>query len=181
MTPSDIIQVFGIIVALVVGIASIAISVFSLRQNSKMIEESTRPVISIYGAMTTLGSVQQFYFVIKNFGQTPTTITKFISDYNFSINQAYSINNGHDWLSNLNGAHLAPGQSKICALNYENVSQPVTFTLEYKTIVKTYNEQITVNLKAGTTMPIEKSNAKSEKDELRNISYTLQEMIQRNL
>lgn len=181
MTPSDVIQVFGIIVALAVGVVSIAISIFSLRQNSKMIEESTRPVISIYGVMTNFGSQQQFYFVIKNFGQTPATITKFISDFDFSINQAYASANDHDWLSNLNGAHLAPGQSKICALNYDNIQQPVTFTLDYKTTTKTYSDKITVNLKAGAAMLVGKNNAITEKDELRNISYTLQEMIQKNL
>lgn len=180
MDPNTV-QLYGMIITSFVGVASIIISALTLRQNSKMIEESTRPVISIYGAMTNFGSMQQFYFVIKNFGQTPATITKFISDYDFSINQAYAGANDHDWLSNLNGAHLAPGQSKICALDYDNIRQPVTFTLEYKTTTKTYNEQITVNLKAGAAMLVGKNNAKTEKDELRNISFTLQEMIQKNL
>ncbi|WP_143322970.1 hypothetical protein [Clostridium sp. HBUAS56010] len=178
---SNTVQFYGMIITSLVGIASIIISVLTLMQNSKMIEESTRPVISIYGTTTNFGAEQRFYFVIKNFGQTPTTITKFFSDYDFSFNQAYTSANDHDWLSNLNGAHLAPGQSKICALNYKNINKPVTFTLEHKTTSKTYNEQIKVDLKAGAAMLVWKSDAISEKDELRNISYTLQEFIQKNL
>jgi hypothetical protein len=180
MSQSDVIQLGGIFVALAVGVVSIIISVISLRQNSKMLEESTRPIISIYGSMTNFGS-QQFYFVIKNFGQTPTTITKFTSSYDFSINHAYAGNTNRDWLSTLRGAILAPGQSKICALDYNTINQPVTFTVEYKSSTKTYNDEITVDLKAGAAMLVAKSDAKSEKEELRNISYTLQELIQKNL
>ena len=48
LTPSDKVQVVGIIVSAVISVIAIFISVLTLRQNSKMIEESSRPVISIY-------------------------------------------------------------------------------------------------------------------------------------
>lgn len=179
MTPSDVIQLIGIIAALAVGIISIVISVFSLRQNSKMLEESTRPVISIYGAMTNIG-ISQHYLVIKNFGQTPATITKFDYDFDFLNQHAYAGKSDTDWLKSLVTANLSPGQSMICALNYENINKPVTFTIEYITQTKTYNEQLKVNLRAGVAMLTSKNDG-IHGDPVNTISYTLQEILQKEL
>ena len=49
LSTSDWIQLLGIIASLVTSIIAIFISIFTLRQNSKMIEASSRPVLSIYG------------------------------------------------------------------------------------------------------------------------------------
>lgn len=180
MTISDKIQLYSMIAALAVGIVSILISVISLHQNSKMIEESTRPVISIYGAMTNLGTPQH-YIVIKNFGQTAATITKFDYDFKFNVEKAYAgRSNDHDWLKDLITANLAPGQSQICALNYDRINRPITFTYEYKTSSKTYKETVTINLKAGIAMLKERSDGIND-DSLKAISYTLQGMYQKNL
>lgn len=46
-TISDWIQFIGVMVSFAVGIASIIIAVITLRQNSKMIAESTRPYIVV--------------------------------------------------------------------------------------------------------------------------------------
>lgn len=179
MQPSDIIQVIGIVSAMLIGIISIIISVITLRQNSKMIEESSRPVISIYCTSTNFG-IQQRYLVIKNFGQTQATISKFDYDYNFVVNQAYAVKNSDtDWLKNLVTTSLSPGQSKICAINSKNINMPVTFTYEYKTSTKTYKDKITINLNAGD-MLTSKSNGVNG-DTLGVISYTLQEMLQKDL
>ena len=48
MLASDIIEIIGIIASTTVSIVAIVISLITLKQNNKMIEESTRPVISIY-------------------------------------------------------------------------------------------------------------------------------------
>lgn len=180
MEPSDIIQLSGIIVALITGIISIIISIKTLRQNSKMIEDSTRPVISIYSEYINPG-IPQFYIVVKNFGQTQAIITKFDYNFDFVNNQAYPIsNNKKDYLKDLVTASLAPGQSKICCLDYAKINTPVTFSIEYKSPTKTYNEDFTINLKAGVAMVTSKSDTK-DNDVLKTISYTLQEMLQKKL
>lgn len=48
LTTSDVIDLIGIFASLFIGVIAIIISILSLRQNSKMIEESTRPNIQIY-------------------------------------------------------------------------------------------------------------------------------------
>lgn len=45
MTTTDIIEIIGIIASTTVSIVAIVISVMTLKQNSKMIEESTRPYV----------------------------------------------------------------------------------------------------------------------------------------
>ena len=72
-TISDWIQFIGVMVSFAVGIASIIIAVITLRQNSKMIAESTRPyiVVQFERAYT---STLRCYFVVKNYGQTLSLI-----------------------------------------------------------------------------------------------------------
>ena len=80
LTISDIIEICGIAVSLITGIVAIIISVKTLKQNSKMIEESTRPYITIYFQTTTVRTPRA-YFVIKNFGNTGATISSITCDY----------------------------------------------------------------------------------------------------
>ncbi len=178
MLLSDLIQLCGILVALVIGIISIIISVLTMRQNSKMIEESTRPVISIYGESINTGS-PLFYIVVKNFGLTSATITRFDYDFDFKTSYYSSGEAERDFLKDLVGSTIAPQQSRICNLQYKKIDRPIHFDIEYKTTSKSYKESLTVNLKAGAAMVIAKNASKDA--ELRNISYTLQEMLQKRL
>lgn len=177
LSTSDIIQLFGIIASFITGIVAIVISVITLRQNSKMIEESSRPFLSIYGESINSGS-PVFYIVIKNFGSSTAYIKKFEYDYDFS--PVYlSTHSNRDFLKNLQNSVIAPNQARICALDYSKLDKPITFKLSYSSGVKTYHDEMTIDLKAGAAMLISK-NATSGK-ELRTISYTLQEMLQKNL
>ena len=48
LSTSDLIQLIGIMVAIITGITSIAISIITLRQNSKMVKESNKAQIEIF-------------------------------------------------------------------------------------------------------------------------------------
>ena len=173
---SDIIQIFGIIASFATSIIAIVISIITLRQNSKMIEESSRAVIAIYGESINPGS-PVFYFVIKNFGHSPATMIKFDSDFDFS--GCYGFRTDRNWLSDLNNCSIAPGQSRICRLDYNKITRPITFDIEYLSSGKKYCEKMTVDLKSGADMLTTKSATNGA--ELRTISYTLQEMVQKSL
>ena len=83
-------------------------------------------------------------------------------------------------MQQLSTAVLAPGQSRICTLDYQKINKAVTFTLEYHSgVKKTYSDKFTIDLKAGVSMPYGK--VATEGKELRTISYALQEMLQKNL
>jgi len=149
LSPSDTIQLLGIVASLITSLAAIIISLMTLRQNSKMIEDASRPVISIYGECINVGP-STFYIVIKNFGSSPAYITQF--DYDFDFTSAYLKYKGEDFLKTLVNSVIAPGQSRICALKYAELKQPITFKLSYSSGVKTYHEEMTVDLTAGSAM-----------------------------
>ena len=70
---SDIIQIVGIIVALIVGMFSIVISVITLRQNSKIIKESNMAQIVIFPVKLYGDIVPRIK--IQNFGMSTGIIT----------------------------------------------------------------------------------------------------------
>lgn len=117
LSPSDTIQLLGIVASLITSLAAIIISLMTLRQNSKMIEDASRPVISIYGECINVGP-STFYIVIKNFGSSPAYITQF--DYDFDFTSAYLKYKGKQGLvyriSRINGYNVLAYNSKASPL-----------------------------------------------------------------
>lgn len=177
-TPSDWIELFGVVFSSLTAFIAIYISIKTLKQNNKMIEESTRPYISIYGQTIVTGERPSFYIVVRNSGNSPAIISKL--SYDFDFTECYGIkHNSRDFLKSLIDCPILNGQSKICNLEFDKVNRPVTFNIDYMTYDgKTYHESYTVDLKGGTGLL--KGKSKSN-DNLLNISYTLQEFVQRNL
>lgn len=158
-------------------LASVAIAVRTLKQNNHMIEESTRPVIAIYTEQINTGH-QEFYLVVKNFGKSVAHIKSF--EYDCDFRGCYKVHNDRDYLKKLNNSILAPGQSRICILDYEKIDREVTFTVHYGSASgKDYIEKCTLDLKSGASMIYARDDTTGK--ELRSISYTLQEMLQREL
>ncbi len=173
---SDIIQVIGIITSLITSIIAIVISLITIKQNSKMIKESTRAVISVYTQSINTGT-PMLYLVVRNFGQSPASIQKF--DYNFNFENCYRFRSDRDYLKDLVGTVIAPGQTRICTIDYTKIDRPITFSIEYTSAGKIYSDYFTVDLTAGVNMPAPKTATKET--ELKTISYTLQEILQKNL
>ena len=177
MDVATIVNIVLCILSFILAVISVVTVVITLRQNNKMIEESTRPVISVYMDGINAGR-PSFYLIVKNFGKTPAYITKF--EYDFDFKGCYKTRSDKDYLKELNNAVLAPGQSRICVLDYSKIDKKVTFTLEYHSgVKKIYKDKFTIDLKAGVGMPYIK--IAEEGKELRTISYALQEMLQKNL
>lgn len=128
MDTSTIVNIILCVLSFILAAISVVTVVITLRQNNKMIEESTRPVISVYTDEINAGN-PFFYLIVKNFGKSPAYITKF--EYDFDFKGCYKIRNDRDYLEGLNNAVLAPGQSRICTLDYAKIDKEVTFTLEY--------------------------------------------------
>lgn len=176
----DCLQMITILITTSTAIASIIIAVLTLRQNEKMIEESTRPYIVIYS--TTTNFQEPIYkLIIKNFGQSGATIRSFHSSHDLS-----EFTFGSDKrrpFEDLKNIFIAPGQSIICAIDYrklmdENVDI-LSFNIKYETENKSYNEDINLNVKAFKNQTSPKSSTKDK--ELKIISYTLQELVDKIL
>ncbi len=173
---SDIIQLIGIMASLLTSVIAIIISIVTVRQNTKMLEETNRPVISVYCQSINPG-VPMFYLVVKNFGNSSAYMTKFKSNFDFS--NSYKYNPSRNYIEDFGKCVIAPGQARICLLDYKKVDTPIHFSLEYKSASKTYREELDVDLKAAVDLPNTKY--ATENKELLSISYSLQELLIKNL
>lgn len=176
----NILELIAILVTATAAIVSIVIAVVTLRQNQKMIEESTRPYIVIYGTVTNFQS-PMYKLVIKNFGQSGGTITNFVSKSNLS--ELTFGNSDYKPFSNLRNTFFAPGQSIICNIDYQkivtNEISNLKFEIEYKSNSKMYGEIIDVNVKAVKGQSSSRASTKDK--ELKIISYALQELVEKLL
>ena len=74
MDVSTIVNIILCVLSFILAAISVVTVVITLRQNNKMIEESTRPFISVYTDEINAGN-PFFYLVIKNFGKSTAYIT----------------------------------------------------------------------------------------------------------
>lgn len=108
LTASDWVQLVGIIASLITSIVAIWISVKTLNQNNKMIEDSTRPVISIYSRYLD----GKLYIITKNFGNSSCTIDYIHSDMNITEEENQGIKGNP--FEKAKGATLPPNGQMIC-------------------------------------------------------------------
>lgn len=174
MNVSDIIQLIGILISFATSITAIIISIKSLTQNSKMIEESTRPYIGIYGASTHIGS-SNYYIVLKNFGQCSATIHEFLYDFdlaNFTVN-----NSSSKPFQCIENSTIVPGQSLHALINLNKALKQtniINFHISYSSGVHKYKEDFCLNLTGNLGNFV--SHKTTQGKELETISETLQDM-----
>lgn len=178
MTTTDIIEIIGIIASTSVSIVAIVISVMTLKQNNKMIEESTRPYVVVCGKTANYQD-PRFYLIIKNYGSSGAIITKFICDHDLT---EFSYRKEITPFKNICGTFIAPGQSfitnlKVLELFHEETT--LCFQIEYKTKHRTYCENIDIALKPFTELI--QTRAATKDKELKIISYTLQDLVEKHL
>lgn len=174
LTTSDIIQIIGILASLLTSIIAIVISICTLRQNSRMIEDSTRPYIGIYGAETYIGS-PHYYLVIKNFGQSSAFIRSFT--YDFDLSQCVNHDFDSEPFQNIENSTLMPGQSFRCVIDYNKTlasTKIINFHILYSSGMHSYEDDICVNLTASIGNVIMHNTTQNK--ELKIISETLQDM-----
>jgi hypothetical protein len=179
MSIGDWINAILCILSFLLAAISVVTVVITLKQNSKMIEESNRPYISVYGEQTNFSS-PQFYIVLKNFGRTGAIIKSLECDIDLS---KYSYSTGVTPFQNIVGTMLAPNQNFICNIDNMQLSadnvEVLNFHIVYTANNKTYDEKYPVNYQAVKKNITTKSATKD--NELKTISYTLQEMVQKDL
>lgn len=178
LSPSDIIEITGIITSLITSIVAIAISVKTLRQNSRMIEESSRPYISVYVG-TTFFSNTVTYLIIKNFGASSAVITDFSADIDFST---CSYDNDHIPFEHIVGVQLCPSESiQFPVDSYKLSKSAKTFNIfiKYKSKEKEYCEKISVNFDAHCDRLHLRANSTGKHD--KEISFALQDIAEKML
>lgn len=169
MNCSDILDFISIIISLAAVITSIVIAIKTLKQNNKMLEESTRPYISLSYEAVHMG-VMLTYIMIKNYGQTVAKITVFDFEEDKIKDQELVKR-----LKRVPGLTLAPGQKRLYTFSQgkieeekkqdkadggekseqdkaDNEREPaktIAFRIEYKSPTKTYCDNQTLSLRTG--------------------------------
>lgn len=177
-TISDWLELIGIIASLTTGIIAIVISVKTLKQNSQMIKESTRPYVVICGKTTNCQN-PDFYLMIKNYGTSGATITKFTCNYDLA---KFSYSADHIPFKNICGTFIAPGQSFLTNLDTKKLFEDkiiLHFEIEYKSGFEVYNESIDIDLKSYSDLI--QTRAATKDKELKIISYALQDLVEKHL
>lgn len=192
MTTSDQIQLFLAIVTAFTAIASIVLVVLTIRQNSKMIENATRPNISIFGKSFRSHGVR-YCLIIKNFGTSNAIITSF--ECNADL-QKYALVPQQKPFSHIENTSIPPGQSLICELNHLKLFNDNTLLsdsgssiLKFKIVYlseakKQYANYFIVNLSSEQESVLSRvsyhsNDQNSDKKLLHTIASSLQEITER--
>lgn len=173
---SDWITLFGMLASTVVSIVSVVIAVLTLRQNSKMIHDSTRPYITIYYTTVSAASCRG-YFVIKNFGQTGAYVTDFQYDICLQNNRV-DPETMNKQLDLIRGMYFAPQQKQTIMYYPEKLpNHTCRFAIEYTDGKDRYTEICNIDVK-NVSEVAKYRNATKDK-ELLNISRSMEELLER--
>lgn len=176
---SNFIQLLGILVSLLTSVIAIIISLKSIKQNSEMIKNASKPVISIYIDAITICE-QTSFFVLKNFGTSPAKITHFTYDSVLKTTpQKFPLL--CEQFDYVNGIILAPGQTKL--LEYDVTKLPVDtvhFHIDYSFGNCSDSEDITLNVKNYIHIPVTRKDTFISSGNERQV-LTLREMLERSM
>lgn len=154
MNISNAIQMTGILVSLITSLIAIGISVKSLKQNSQMIENSTRPYIGIYGASIYVGS-RSYYLTVKNFGKSSATITSFTCDFDLTkcvddrVNDEKNTSPYKKPFENIENTTMSPGQAFHAIIDFNKAiaqTKNINFYIKYSSGTHKYEDTICLNL-----------------------------------
>lgn len=177
MQMSDWINVVLCVLSFLLAAISVVTVVIMLKQNHKMIQNSTRPYIV---AMAQITNFQEptFYLVLKNFGASGAIIQEMTCS--IALNEV-SFRDEMTPFNNIEGTFLAPGQkitSSLYAKRFkEKGIREFTIHLRYTDGIKVYEEDYPINYKAYIENVCTRASTKDK--ELRTISYALQDLVEK--
>lgn len=178
MNISDWINVTLCIFSFILAAISVVTVVITLKQNHKMIQNSTRPYIVVM-AQTTNFQDPMFYLVVKNFGSSGATIKSMSCDVDL---KKLSYIDQYTPFENIENTFIAPGQMILSALNShkfkDNGIREFSVTIKYTDGIKNYGEKYLINYKAYVENV--HTRASTEGKELRIISYALQDLVEKS-
>lgn len=160
------------IITAVTAIISVAISVLTLKQNSKMIEESFRPYLT--AEIEHIGNV--FYLRFKNYGQTAAIIDSISLDKNAKMIQ---VENFKDVYDDFCGNTIPPRYSFMTCILQDKVSgeeNRIAIDIKYHSSVKKYKEHVDINLSAYKRL-LESRRSIDETNANIVIGKTLQDLV----
>lgn len=182
MSLSDTINLLLAIASFLIAIISILVAIFTLKQNSKMIENATRPYLVLYGGIINASS-PQYVLVLKNFGNS-SAILKELKFSNSISYYLFDSDLSRLPFNNLVGSNLSPRQTIRCALSYPKIEdkskiKPITIHIAYTANRKIYEDTIQLNPIAELSNP--SSRKLDSRDSGKTVAFTLQDICEKLL
>lgn len=177
MLISDKINIVLCILSFVLAAISVVTVVITLRQNNKMIQNSSRPyVVAVAQIVNFQGP--SLYLVIKNYGNSGATISKVI----FSIDlRKYSYSKEFTPFSKISNTFIAPNQSLLCSLDKSKMLKDgfksFDVSIEYTDGIHNYSDTFIINFEVFVDNI--QTRASTDGKELKIISYALQELVEK--
>lgn len=169
-------SLLSLIASTITSIIAIVISIKTLKQNNKMIEESTRPVISIYSRYLD----GKLYIVTKNFGNSSCTIDYIHSDMNITEEESQSIKGNP--FEKAKGATLPPNGQMICTfIPYRLKTRKFNFDIKYHSTSHEYTDKFFLDCDADNPFPDMHTSVKGTEKSLEKISRTLEDILKTHL
>lgn len=182
MSISDKIQLALLITTALIGIASIVISIFTLRSSNKMIEESTRPYLCVYLQAINSGT-PNFYIIVKNFGSSGAKITKFIPD--FDLEKLKAFDKQKKPFDKIQGTFLAPNQklyTTIFNIDFKSMPNIMNFKIEYTSCSgKIYSDSFAVNKDVFEGLITGRTNTTAPDESLKIMAHSMQALLENSL
>ncbi len=167
----------------VLSVISIISVVVTIRQNNKILEEANRPYITIFFDSIVTTSRNNF-FVLKNFGSTSGTITKFIFTDELSTSfQGHALLN--EQFDCIKGMVLAPGQRillpyDVGVLKTDSIRFEITYQSNFSS--KIYTETLNIDVKKRNHMPVSRLKKESAEENFESVLINiLNDMSEKNL
>jgi len=171
---------------LIVSAASVAaaslstiVAALSYKQNADIYRETSRPYISVYCQGVVVGS-EILYLVVKNFGKMQATniVLKAVP----SLSDCYAAGIG-DYVDDLAGTSLAPGQSVIIALNSPKVPEHIRFEVSYSSCFGKHRDVFEGNFKSGVKSPksVPETISQDPGQYLKYVAQSLHEILRKSL
>lgn len=166
------------ILSFALAVISIITVIITLRQNSKMIESSSRPYLSIYVSHIYCTDCID-YLVLKNFGNSSATII----DFHCNVDLKTAAYDGtHIPFEHIVDQSICPNEKFSVPLKLYELcknTDKLSFSVRYSSGKKCYSENISISLPAFADYPIMSADPKGR--ELEALSRSLQDICEKML
>lgn len=178
MDISTLVNIILCILSFLLSVISVVSVVLTLRQNNKMIENSSRPYVQVYPVYTN----GLAYIIIKNFGSSSAVIDKLLCSHKFTREETFGDDLGTDIFDNISGAFLSPNYSIRCPLMPVPVShEKFAFEIQYHSSCKKYSEKFCFTLKTNSPFADTYPSGRNSEDYLKLISKELHDLVKMQL
>ena len=160
--------------SVVLVIVSVVIAIGTLRQNNRMIESSTRPYVGFKIERINTGT-DRCLFVLRNYGSSAAVIRRF--DLGIDLSQIKSLPTEIGPFEGVENTTLLPGQQLATVFDYKKLKElaiDLRVSITYESLEK---NPINIYMNSGMVY----SRTSTGGNELKSISYSLQEIVERLL